>query len=49
MRRTRIKDILQREQSGGEVLVQGWVKTKRSSGAVSFIQVSDGSTLRDHR
>ena len=47
MRRTRIKDILQREQSGGEVLVQGWVKTKRSSGAVSFIQVSDGSTLRD--
>jgi asparaginyl-tRNA synthetase len=47
MRRTRIKDILQREQSGGEVLVQGWVKTKRSSGAVSFIQISDGSTLRD--
>ena len=47
MRRTRIKEILQREQAGGEVMVQGWVKTKRSSGAVSFVQVSDGSTLRD--
>ena len=47
MRRTRIKEVLEREQAGGEVMVQGWVKTKRSSGAVSFIQISDGSTLRD--
>ena len=27
--------------------MQGWVKTRRSSKAVSFIQVNDGSTLRD--
>ena len=47
MRRSRIKDILKREQAGGEVLVQGWVKTRRSSKTVSFIQVSDGSTLTD--
>ncbi|MFQ5918233.1 MAG: OB-fold nucleic acid binding domain-containing protein, partial [Candidatus Binatia bacterium] len=47
MRRTKIKDILSRESAGGEVLVQGWVKTRRSSKAVSFIQISDGSTLRD--
>ena len=47
MRRTRIKDIMGRESAGGEVLVQGWVKTRRSSGAVSFIQVNDGSTLSD--
>ncbi len=47
MRRTKVKEILQREAAGGEVLVQGWVKTRRSSGAVSFIQMSDGSTLRD--
>ena len=47
MRRTRIADILSRETAGGEVLVQGWVKTRRSSKAVSFIQVNDGSTLRD--
>ncbi|MEE8075932.1 MAG: asparagine--tRNA ligase [Candidatus Binatia bacterium] len=47
MRRTKIKDILGRESAGGEILVQGWVKTKRSSKAVSFIQINDGSTLRD--
>jgi len=47
MRRTKIKDVLSRASAGGEVLVQGWVKTKRSSKGVSFIQVNDGSTLRD--
>ena len=47
MQRTRVKDILDRETAGGQVLVQGWVKTRRSSGAVSFIQISDGSTLKD--
>jgi asparaginyl-tRNA synthetase len=47
MRRTKIKDILSRPQAEGEVLVQGWVKTKRSSKTVSFIQVNDGSTLKD--
>ena len=47
MRRTRVKEILQRQAPDGEVLVQGWVKTRRSSNAVSFIQMSDGSTLRD--
>ena len=47
MQRTRVKDILDREAAGGQVMVQGWVKTRRSSGAVSFIQVSDGSTLKD--
>ncbi len=47
MRRVKIKDIFSRPQAGGDVLVQGWVKTKRSSKAVSFIQVNDGSTLKD--
>ena len=47
MRRSRVKDILNRDHAGGDVLVQGWVKTKRSSKSVSFIQVSDGSTLSD--
>ena len=47
LRRTRIADILEREHAGDEVLVQGWVRTRRSSKNVSFIQVSDGSTLRD--
>ena len=47
MQRTRIADILRRASAGGEVLVQGWVKTRRSSKNVSFIQVNDGSTLKD--
>ena len=47
MQRSKIKEILGRESAGGEVLVQGWVKTRRSSKSVSFVQVSDGSTLAD--
>ncbi len=47
MQRSRVRDILNRDAAGGEVLVQGWVKTRRSSGAVSFVQISDGSTLKD--
>ena len=47
MRRNRISELLAREQAGGEVLVQGWVKTRRSSKSVSFVQVNDGSTIKD--
>ena len=47
MRRSKIKDVLAGEDAGGEVLVQGWVKTRRSSKAVSFLQINDGSTLKD--
>ena len=47
MQRTRIADILSRASAGGEVLVQGWVKTRRSSKNVAFIQINDGSTLKD--
>ena len=43
----RIKDLLSRDSAGGEVQVQGWVKTRRSSKSVTFLQVSDGSTLAD--
>ncbi len=47
MLRTKIRELLQRETAGGDVLVKGWVKTRRSSKSVSFIQVSDGSSLQD--
>ncbi len=47
MLRTKIRELLQRDTAGGNVLVQGWVKTRRSSKSVSFIQVSDGSSLQD--
>ena len=47
MQRTRIRDIFSSDAPLGEALVQGWVKTRRSSKSVTFVQVNDGSTLRD--
>ncbi len=47
MQRTRISDIFANDSPLGEALVQGWVKTRRSSKSVTFVQVNDGSTLRD--
>ena len=47
MQRSKIKDIFAQEQAGGDVLIQGWVKTRRSSKSVTFLQITDGSTLQD--
>ena len=47
MQRTRISDIFASDSPLGDTLVQGWVKTRRSSKSVTFVQVNDGSTLRD--
>ncbi len=47
MQRTRISEIFSSDTPLGEALVQGWVKTRRSSRSVTFVQVNDGSTLRD--
>jgi len=47
MKNTRVVDILQGKLApGSEVLVQGWVRTRRDSKAgVSFVNVSDGSSF----
>ena len=47
MKRTPITEITGQESAGGRFLVQGWVKTRRVSKTVAFIQVNDGSTLSD--
>ena len=47
MQRSKIKDIFAHDHAGGDVLVQGWVKTRRSSKSVTFVQITDGSTLQD--
>ena len=47
MQRSKIKDIFAQDQAGSDVLVQGWVKTRRSSKSVTFVQITDGSTLQD--
>ena len=38
-----VRALLAREQSGGEVTVQGWLRTVRHGKEVSFLEVSDGS------
>lgn len=43
MKSQRIKDVLARSASGGEVKVRGWVKTARHSKGLSFIELYDGS------
>ena len=40
---TLIKDILKTEAKGQEIVVEGWVKTKREAKNVVFLQVNDGS------
>ncbi len=40
-----IKELLQTAPTGQQVEVQGWVKTSRDSGSLSFIEIADGSCL----
>lgn len=42
----RIKSLAKREPSDEIVLVEGWVRTKRDSKNVCFLNVNDGSTLK---
>ena len=47
MKRTKIKELLQRTDFGTEVCVKGWVRTRRGSKSVSFIALNDGSTIQN--
>ena len=47
MKRTKIVDILKSTSFGSEVCVKGWVRTHRSSKAVDFIALNDGSTIKN--
>jgi asparaginyl-tRNA synthetase len=45
-KRTKIKEILSLDKvNEKEVIVKGWVRTKRESKNVSFFEVNDGSSL----
>ena len=44
--RTKIKRLLDCEP-GGEVLVKGWVRTKRGNKQIKFIALNDGSTVNN--
>lgn len=42
----RIKQLLMREPSEEIVVAEGWVRTKRDSKNVTFLEINDGSTLK---
>ena len=46
-KRNKIKDILNSSETGIPVTVKGWVRTKRESKNVVFININDGSTIRN--
>ncbi len=47
IKRTRVVDVLGREDYGATVNVKGWVRTHRSSKSVDFIALNDGSTIKN--
>ena len=47
MKRTKVIDVLKRQDYGNEVKVCGWVRTKRGSKSVNFIALNDGSTINN--
>ena len=47
MKRTKIVDLLKREDYGTLVNVKGWVRTRRGSKKIAFIALNDGSTIHN--
>jgi asparaginyl-tRNA synthetase len=47
MERTKIKTLLSSVEPGSKVLIKGWVKTRRDSKTFSFIDINDGSCLKN--
>ena len=46
-RRTKVKVLLGLKSSNEEILIKGWVRTKRGSKNAVFIAVNDGSTIHN--
>ena len=47
LRRTGVKDVLTAPDLDREVLVKGWVRTRRGNKYVQFIALNDGSTIHN--
>jgi asparaginyl-tRNA synthetase len=47
MKRIKVKELLSSPDVGNDVLVKGWVRTKRGSRNVVFIALNDGSTINN--
>lgn len=46
-KRRKIKQLLSSDQSIDDVLVMGWIRTRRTSKGFSFMEVNDGSCLKN--
>lgn len=47
MRRKKINTLLKTEKPIENILIKGWIRTKRDSKAFSFIEINDGSCLKN--
>ena len=47
LKRSKIEDLLSSTTTKDKVLIKGWVKTRRDSKDFSFVEVNDGSCLKN--
>ena len=47
LKRTKIMDLLKSETTQTQVLAKGWVRTRRDAKDFSFIELNDGSSLKN--
>lgn len=47
MKQTKIKNVLTSSEKGTDLLVKGWVRTKRGNRNIVFIALNDGSTIKN--
>jgi asparaginyl-tRNA synthetase len=47
MKRKKVKELLTSPVIGADVLVKGWVRTKRGNKNITFIALNDGSTINN--
>lgn len=47
MKRIKVKELLNSSPAGSDVLVKGWVRTKRGNKNIVFIALNDGSTINN--
>lgn len=45
--RKKIRDILEEKEIGKELLIKGWVRTKRGNKQIAFIAINDGSIVHN--
>ncbi|UJP65149.1 asparagine--tRNA ligase [Mongoliitalea daihaiensis] len=48
-KRVKIQELFTQNQEGKEIVLMGWVRTKRSNKNVSFIALNDGSTIKNYQ